>query len=144
MMGGIKQAKDISPPFYDKTGAPDVFPYFAVDPETGYCQPYPDWTSPLTSQPEWVPTYLERFRKTIPNNASTLSKVLRGLSDEEVIASMHDAPFSTARNSRRQTAKSGEALLQMQSEVRQRWRLDRVSEPFALKIRVTYSSTFGE
>jgi hypothetical protein len=61
MLGGIKQAKDIPPRFMDENSAPDVFLYFATNPDTGYCQPYPDWMSSLSSQPEWVPTYLEWY-----------------------------------------------------------------------------------
>jgi hypothetical protein len=98
MLGSISQAKDIPPPFHDKNGAPDVFPALFTNPETGYCQPYPDWTSKLTKQAEWVPTYLARFKNTIPNNGSALSAVLRGLSDEQIIAYMHDGPFMTSRN----------------------------------------------
>ncbi|QRV94933.1 hypothetical protein RhiJN_22951 [Ceratobasidium sp. AG-Ba] len=96
-MLGITSAKGVRPHFEDDFSEPDTLPAKFLDPETNYCQPFPHWSASLTKQTAWVPTYLLRFRSTIPNNESELSNMLRALSDEQILILLHDGPFKTAQ-----------------------------------------------
>jgi hypothetical protein len=83
-------AKSVRPYFEDEHGEPDTLPAQFVDPDTNYCQPYPHWKASLTKQVAWVPTYILRFRSTVPKDRSELSSVLHGLSDEQIVVLLHD------------------------------------------------------
>ncbi|CCO33671.1 hypothetical protein BN14_07756 [Rhizoctonia solani AG-1 IB] len=92
----VESSSEIRVYFEHKNGEPDTLPVFFANPLTGYRRPHPHWKKSLTSQLEWIATYIERFRAMIPNNNSELSSLLRGLSDEQIVILLHDGPFKTA------------------------------------------------
>jgi hypothetical protein len=112
-MLGMVAAKSVRPYFEDKHGEPDTLPTQFVNPETGYCQPFPHWRVPLTKQVAWIPTYITRFRSTIPYDDSDLSIQLRALTDKQIIVLLHDGPFKSAQTAWRDMNKSDEELEQM-------------------------------
>ncbi|KAF8594224.1 hypothetical protein BDV93DRAFT_515951 [Ceratobasidium sp. AG-I] len=115
-MLGITAAREVRPYFEDEYGEPDTLPAQFVDPDSGYCQPYPHWKAPLTKQAAWVPTFILRFKSTIPNGQSELSNVLQGLSDELITTLLHDGPFKLATTAWRDAKKSdAEVVLQFSS-----------------------------
>ncbi|KAB5589706.1 hypothetical protein CTheo_6843 [Ceratobasidium theobromae] len=117
-MLGIQAAKEVRPYFEDQYGEPDTLPEQFMDSETKYCQPYPHWKAPLTKQVVWVPTFLLRFRSTIPNDSSELSTCLRGLTDEQIIILLVDGPFKSAQTAWRNLKKTDEELEVMQANAR--------------------------
>jgi hypothetical protein len=123
----IAAAREVRPYFEDEYGDPDTLPSQFVNPDTGYCQPYPHWRAPLTKQVAWVPTYILRFKTTIPNDQSELSKVLRSLSDEAIVILLHDGAFKSATTAWRDAKKSDAEIEVMRSNARRYQRCDRVS-----------------
>jgi hypothetical protein len=95
-MLAITAAHEVRPYFEDDYGNPDTLPAQFVDPNTGYCPPFLHWRAALTKQVAWVPTYILRFKSTIPNNQSELSKVLHSLSDKVIVTLLHDGAFKSA------------------------------------------------
>ncbi|KAF8603709.1 hypothetical protein BDV93DRAFT_508345 [Ceratobasidium sp. AG-I] len=124
-MLGISAAKEIHPYFEDEHGEPDTLPVQFVDPETKYCQPYPHWKASLAKQTAWIPTYILRFRSTVPNDRSDLSTMLRGLSDEQIVVLLSDGPFKTAQTAWRDMKKADEELEAMRSNARKYQRTER-------------------
>ncbi|KAG8707534.1 hypothetical protein FRC11_007354, partial [Ceratobasidium sp. 423] len=126
-MLGISAAKEVCPPFEDEYGEPDTLPAFSRDPATGYRRPYPHWKVSLAhpKQLDWIPTYIMRFRGMIPNDNGELSRSLRDLSDEDIVALLYDGPFKTAAGAWNDTTKTPEELAQMRSQARRRQRLER-------------------
>lgn len=125
-MLGIQAAKEIRPYFEDRYGEPDTLPEQFIDPETGYCQPYPHWKAQLIKQVAWIPTYVLRFRSTILNDQSELSNRLRSLSDEQIIILLSDGPFKSAQTAWRDMKKSDDELEVMRSCARRYQRVERV------------------
>jgi hypothetical protein len=123
----IVASRDIRPPFEDEFGEPDTLPAQFVDPDTHYCQPYPHWKWPLTKQVAWIPTYVLRFKTTIPKDQSDLSAVLRNLSDEHIIILLNDGPFKSAQAAWRDLKKSDADIEIMRSSARRYQPVDRVS-----------------
>ncbi|KAG8697373.1 hypothetical protein FRC08_006568 [Ceratobasidium sp. 394] len=124
-MLGISAAKAIHPYFENQYGEPDTLPARFIDPETNYCQPYPHWKAPLSKQVAWVPTFLLRFRSTIPHDGSELSALLRNLSDEQIIILLNDGPFKSAQTAWRDMKKTDEELEAMRSNARRYHRAER-------------------
>ncbi|KAG9084987.1 hypothetical protein FS749_004775 [Ceratobasidium sp. UAMH 11750] len=124
-MLGISAAKSIRPYFEDDLGEPDTLPTQFVDPATKYCQPYPHWKAPLTKQVSWIPTFLLRFRSTIPNDQSDRSVLLHSLSDEQIIILLHDGPFKSAQTAWREMKKTDEEVEAMRASARRYQRADR-------------------
>ncbi|KAF8604848.1 hypothetical protein BDV93DRAFT_555276 [Ceratobasidium sp. AG-I] len=124
-MLGIAAASDIRPYFEDSYGEPDTLPSQFVDPDTNYCRPYPHWKTSLAKQPAWVPTYILRFRSTIPNDQSKLSTMLRGLSDEQILVLLNDGPFKSACTAWRNMKKTDTDIEAMRSSARKYQRCDR-------------------
>ncbi|KAG8686953.1 hypothetical protein FRC08_012247 [Ceratobasidium sp. 394] len=124
-MLGISAAKSIRPYFEDDLGEPDTLPTQFVDPATKYCQPYPHWKAPLTKQVSWIPTFLLRFRSTIPNDQSDRSVLLRSLLDEQIIILLHDGPFKSAQTAWREMKKTDEEVEVMRASARRYQRADR-------------------
>lgn len=123
----IAAAREVRPYFEDEYGEPDTLPAQFIDPDTGYCRPYPHWKAALTKQAAWVPTFILRFRSTIPNDRSELSNVLRGLSDEAITILLHDGPFKSATTAWRDAKKSDVEVEAMRSNARRYQRCNRVS-----------------
>ncbi|QRV79048.1 hypothetical protein RhiJN_07063 [Ceratobasidium sp. AG-Ba] len=73
-MINVSSSKQIRAFFVDEFGQPDTLPAQFADPETGYINPCPYWPGPLSAQTDWIPTYLLRFRSTISNDQSDVSK----------------------------------------------------------------------
>lgn len=126
-MLGISIAKEVGPHFEDENKKPITLPDHARDPKTGYCRPYPHLTQALTKQMEWVPTYINRFQKTIPEGKSELSLALKDLSDFQIVVLLHDGPFKSAQNAWKQKAKTDAQIAEMQEEARRGIRAERVS-----------------
>ncbi|KAG8727999.1 hypothetical protein FRC10_005421, partial [Ceratobasidium sp. 414] len=124
-MLGIAAAREIRPFFEDDYGEPDTLPVQFVDPDTGYCRPYPHWKMPLTKQVVWIPTYVVRFRSTIPHDRSELSNVLRALSDEQIVILLNDGPFKSAQAAWRDFKKTDTEIEAMRSNARRYQRCDR-------------------
>ncbi|KAB5587918.1 hypothetical protein CTheo_8639 [Ceratobasidium theobromae] len=124
-MLGIRAAKEIGPHFEDQYGEPDTLPEQFTDPDTKYCQPRPHWKAPLTKQVAWVPTFLLRFRSTIPNDQSELSNRLRSLSDEQIVILLVDGPFRSARTAWQNMKKSEPEIEAMRSTSRRYQRSER-------------------
>jgi hypothetical protein len=124
-MLGITAAKSIRPYFEDEHGEPDTLPGQFIDPDTNYCQPYPHWKASLIKQLAWIPTYILRFRSTIPNDRSDLSNMLRGLSDEQIVILLHDGPFKSAQTAWRDMRKTDTELETMRAEARRYRRTDK-------------------
>ncbi|KAG8766625.1 hypothetical protein FRC12_006749 [Ceratobasidium sp. 428] len=112
-MLGITAAKEIPPHYEDEYGEPDTLPKQFIDPDTGYCRPCPHWEAAPVKQIAWIPTYLERFFATIPNDGSELATTLRSLTVEQVVILLIDGPFKTARASWRDMKKSDEEVKAM-------------------------------
>lgn len=125
-MLGITAAKSILPYFEDEHGEPDTLPSQFVDPKTNYCQPYPHWKVPLTNQVLWIPMFLLWFRSTIPNDQSERSALLRSLTDEQIVALLHDGPFRSAQTMWRNMKKTDEELEAMRASARKYRRTERV------------------
>lgn len=123
----IAAAKFIRPYFEDEHGEPDTLPVQFVDPDTNYCRPYPHWKASLVKQVAWVPSYVLRFRSTIPNNRSELSTLLHSLSDEQIVILLHDGPFRSAQTAWRDMKKSDEELEAMRTHAQRYQRTERVS-----------------
>ena len=123
----VDQAKDIGPHFEDEHGEPDTLPVQFRDPVTGYCQPYPHLGKPLTKQTAWVPTYVLRFRKTIPSDNGDVSKALHAMSDLEIVTLLHDGPFKSAQNEWTRAKRTKDEIKEMQDNARRHSRADRVS-----------------
>ncbi|KAG8750948.1 hypothetical protein FRC12_012684 [Ceratobasidium sp. 428] len=121
----ISAAKEIKPYFEDEYGDPDTLPAQFVDPDTNYCMPYPHWKAPLTKQVAWIPTFIQRFRATIPNDSSELSTILRDLSDEQIVILLNDGPFRTAQSAWRDLKKSDEEIEGMRKYSRKYQRTER-------------------
>ncbi|KAG8684462.1 hypothetical protein FRC11_012067 [Ceratobasidium sp. 423] len=117
-MQKISASRFIHPYFEDEHGEPDTLPVFALDPDTGYCQPYPHWKASLSRQVAWVPTYIKRFRATIPNDNSDVSQILRDFTDEQIVILLHDEPFKTASAKWSEMRKSPEEVEAMRSQAR--------------------------
>jgi hypothetical protein len=126
-MLSIAAAREIRPPFEDEYGEPDTLPAQFVDPDSGYCRPYPHWKSGLTRQVIWVPTFILRFKATIPNDQSELSITLRGLSDEQIVILLNDGPFKSGQAAWRDMKKTDSEIDTMRSNSRRYQRVDRVS-----------------
>ncbi|KAG9084504.1 hypothetical protein FS749_005189 [Ceratobasidium sp. UAMH 11750] len=124
-MLGITAAKAIQPYFEDELGDPDTLPAQFIDPETNYCQPYPHWKAPLTKQVAWLPTYLLRFRSTIPKDRSDLSAALNNLTDEQIIILLNDGPFKTAQTAWRDMKKTDEEVEVMRANARRYQKTER-------------------
>ncbi|KAG9092551.1 hypothetical protein FS749_015622 [Ceratobasidium sp. UAMH 11750] len=124
-MLGITAAKAIQPYFEDDFGDPDTLPAQFMDPDTKYCQPYPHWKAPLTKQTAWIPTYILRFRSTIPSDRSELSTLLKSLSEEQIVILLNDGPFKTAQTVWRDMKKSDEELEVMRKNSRRYQRAER-------------------
>ncbi|CAE6508029.1 unnamed protein product [Rhizoctonia solani] len=112
---GVKRIKDVRAHFEDQDGTPDTLPEHFVDPETRYGQPCPHNVAPLVRQIDWVPTWLQRCKGTIPNDQSELSLVLRSLTDEEWVGYLHSGPFKSAQQAWRNLGKTDEELQVMQT-----------------------------
>ncbi|KAF8670827.1 hypothetical protein RHS04_08537, partial [Rhizoctonia solani] len=112
-MCAINAAKNAWPYFEDKHGKPNTLPVEFRDPVTGYCQPFPHWKALLIKQIIWVPMYIQRFKATIPNNSSELSKKLQALTNEQIVALLVDCPFKTVQALWHSSDKTGEELKQM-------------------------------
>lgn len=125
-MLGITAAKSIRPYFEDEHGEPDTLPSQFVD-DSNYCQPYPHWKVSLIKQVAWVPTYVLRFRSTIPNDGSQLSNLLHGLTDEQIVVLLNDGPFKSAQTAWREMKKTDTELEAMRAEARRYRRTDKVA-----------------
>lgn len=123
----VELVKDIGPHFVDEHGDPDTLPSHLFDPKTDYCQPCPHLTAPLDEQTAWVPTFLLRFRKTIPTGDSELSNALRALSDYDVLVLLHDGPFKSAQSSWKRQQNTDSDIEEMRAKARRYSRADRVS-----------------
>lgn len=135
-MLGISAAKAIQPYFEDEHNEPDTLPTQFIDPETKYCQPYPHWKASLTKQVAWIPTYILRFRSTIPNNRSELSTLLKSLSDEQIVVLLNDGPFKTAQTVWRDMKKTDEELEIMRANARKYQRTDRVRHVYLYRLKL--------
>ncbi|KAG8709885.1 hypothetical protein FRC11_005135 [Ceratobasidium sp. 423] len=136
-MQKITAARLIRPYFEDEHGEPDTLPAFALDPTTGYCQPYPHWKAPFTKQVPWIPTYIKRFRATIPKDNSDLSQILRDLTDEQIVILLHDGPWRTAVLKWSEMRKTPEEIEGMRSQARRYKRIERktaVRKSYIVKI----------
>ncbi|KAG9085536.1 hypothetical protein FRC07_013350, partial [Ceratobasidium sp. 392] len=114
----IKSSREVRPWFEDSYGDPDTLPAQFADPDTKYVRPYPHWKLPLTKQVIWVPTYILRFRATIPNDESELSKHLRGLSDEVIVTLLNDGPFKSGSTGWRDGKKTDLEIEELRSHAR--------------------------
>ncbi|KAF8598962.1 hypothetical protein BDV93DRAFT_560861 [Ceratobasidium sp. AG-I] len=135
-MLGITVASDIRPYFEDEYGEPDTLPTQFTDPDTKYCRPYPHWKTPLIKQTAWVPTYILRFKTTIPNDLSELSTMLRSLSDEQILILLNDGPFKSACAAWRNAKKTDLEIEAMRSSARRYQRCDRKAIVRAMHIRL--------
>ncbi|KAF8672228.1 hypothetical protein RHS04_07833 [Rhizoctonia solani] len=117
-MCAINAAKNAWPYFEDKHVKPNTLPVEFRDPVTGYCQPFPHWKALLIKQIIWVPTYIQRFKATIPNNGSKLSKKSQALTNEQIVALLVDGPFKTVQALWCSSDKTGEELKQMRATAR--------------------------
>jgi hypothetical protein len=120
-------AKCVQPYFEDEHGQPDTLPDQFVDPDTGYCQPFPHWKLTLSKQVAWVPTYLQHFQSTIPNDNSNRSLKLWNLSDEQIIILLSDGPFKSAQTAWCNLKKTDKEVELMRAHVRQYQCVERVS-----------------
>lgn len=125
-MLAIAIASEIRPYFEDDYGDPDTLPAQFVDPETNYCRPYPHWKASLVKQVAWIPTYILRFRSTVPTDQSELSTMLRGLTDEQILILLNDGPFKSACAAWRNAKKTDLEIEAMRSNARRYQRCDRV------------------
>ncbi|KAG8727991.1 hypothetical protein FRC10_005422 [Ceratobasidium sp. 414] len=123
-MLGIAASREICPFFEDEYGEPDTLPSQFVDPDTNYCRPYPHWKSPLTKQVAWIPTFLLRFKSTIPKDRSDLPNALWNLSDEQIITLLNDGPFKPAQAVWRDMKKTDADIEAMQSSARRYQQVD--------------------
>ncbi|KDN34884.1 hypothetical protein RSAG8_12071, partial [Rhizoctonia solani AG-8 WAC10335] len=112
---GTKRIKDVRVHFEDQYGEPDTLPEHFVNPETKYCQPCPHNIAGLARQIDWIPSWLQRCKGTIPNDQSELSLVLRSLTDEEWVCFLHFGPFKTVQQAWRNLGKTVEELQAMQT-----------------------------
>ncbi|KAG9085356.1 hypothetical protein FS749_004476 [Ceratobasidium sp. UAMH 11750] len=135
-MLGINAAREIRPFFEDEYGEPDTLPVQFLDADTGYCRPFPHWKAPLTKQVAWIPTFILRFKSTIPNDRSELSNVLWNLSDEQIIILLNDGPFKSAQAAWRDLKKTNAEIEVMRSNARRYQRSDRKATIRASYIRV--------
>lgn len=126
-MLGIASAKSMCPYSEDKHSEPNTLPSQFVGPDTHYCQPYPHWKTPPTKQVTWIPTYIPRFRATIPNDCGELSTLLCNLSDEQIVTLLHDGPFQLAQTAWRDMKKMDEKVEAMRAEARCYRQVDKVS-----------------
>ncbi|QRW01093.1 hypothetical protein RhiLY_09224 [Ceratobasidium sp. AG-Ba] len=124
-MLGISAAASVRGYFLNAHGQPDTLPAQFVDPDTLYCRPYPHWGVSMTQQMAWVPTYLAQFRAMVPKDHSELSKVLNGLSDEQVVILLHDGPFKTACTTFKSSQKTEPELAQLRCKARRYQRIER-------------------
>lgn len=124
-MLGIAVASEIRPYFEDDYGEPDTLPAQFVDPDTKYCRPYPHWKSSLAKQVAWIPTYILRFKSTVPNDQSELSVMLRSLTDEQILILLNDGPFKSACAAWRNAKKTDLEIEAMRSYARRYQRCDR-------------------
>lgn len=131
-MLGIAAAREIRPFFEDDYGEPDTLPTQFIDPDTHYCRPYPHWKSSLTKQVAWVPTFILRFKSTIPKDQTDLSNVLRNLSDEQIVILLNDGPFKSAQAAWRDMKKTDIEIEAMRSSSRRYQRVDRVRHRICL------------
>ncbi|QRV88193.1 hypothetical protein RhiJN_16211 [Ceratobasidium sp. AG-Ba] len=118
LMIHISSSKQIRAYFVDKFGNPETLPPQFAHPETGYIDPCPYWPGPLSAQIAWIPTYLLRFRLTIPNDQSDISKTLRNLSDEQIITYLNDGVYRTCQTVWRNMRKTPEELELARSSAR--------------------------
>lgn len=126
-MLAITVSREIRPYFEDEYGEPDTLPVQFIDPDTRYCRPYPHWKYPLTKQVAWIPTYILRFKSTIPKDGSDLANVLRNLLDEQIVILLNDGPFKSAQAAWRDMKKTDADVETMRSSARRYQRVDRVS-----------------
>ncbi|CUA74598.1 hypothetical protein RSOLAG22IIIB_11343 [Rhizoctonia solani] len=120
------------PSFVDSNGNDDYFPKAFADPITGYRQPFPNYDKPMDQQTAWVPTVYERFVSTVPHDNGSVSTMLRGLSDEQILILIHDGPFSTARGNWGKRGKLGNKDEQ-NSHARREKRSERICEARSLR-----------
>ncbi|KAF8603014.1 hypothetical protein BDV93DRAFT_508771 [Ceratobasidium sp. AG-I] len=138
-MLAITTASEIRPFFEDEYGDPDTLPTQFVDPDTKYCRPYPHWKAPLVKQAAWVPTYILRFRSTVPNDQSELSNMLRNLTDEQVLILLNDGPFKSACAAWRNAKKTDAEIEAMRSSARRYQRSDKKAAVRSMYIRAITS-----
>lgn len=123
----VDKINNMGPHFVDEHGNPDTLPAHAYDPITDYCQPYPHLTAALTRQTAWIPTYILRFIKTIPNNQSEVSRELLQLSEYDIVVLLYDGPFKSAQSSWIKKQKTDMEVKEMCTNSRRYARADRVS-----------------
>jgi hypothetical protein len=140
-MLSITAASEIRPYFEDEYGEPDTLPAQFVDPDTKYCRPYPHWKASLVKQAAWIPTYILRFRSTIPSDQSELSIMLRGLTDQQILILLNDGPFKSACASWRNNKKTDLEIEGMRSSARRYQRCERVSTIYLCYLTLSNTTT---
>ncbi|QRV80056.1 hypothetical protein RhiJN_08071 [Ceratobasidium sp. AG-Ba] len=134
-MLNISSAKEIRAFFVDEYGVPDTLPSQFADPQTGYIDPCPYWLGTLAKQLAWIPTYLLRVQITIPNNQTDLSKVLRSLTDEQILIYLNDGVYRTCQTTWRDMKKSDKEIETSRSSARQYKRRERRATTRARQIK---------
>ncbi|QRV91933.1 hypothetical protein RhiJN_19951 [Ceratobasidium sp. AG-Ba] len=135
----ISAARDIKPYFEDAYGNPDTLPAQFIDPNTGYCQPFPYWKGSLIKQVAWIPTFIQCFRTILPLEQPELAKQLSSLSDEAIVILLHKGPFKTCATAWRDAKRSDAEIKQMRLAARRYQRSDRKASARAVYIKAIAS-----
>ncbi|CCO36157.1 hypothetical protein BN14_10282 [Rhizoctonia solani AG-1 IB] len=89
----VKKLTSDAPPFYYKNGQPDFFP--AEFTHKGYCKPHPHWDKSFADNYHWFATYIDAWKKSIPEDGSAFEKASKQFTDRQILVLLHDGPFSS-------------------------------------------------